>query len=259
VTSEPGIVTPEAVRLHFPEATVGSRGVAVLVDWALQSLIGVALLVASGLSIDAPGGIPDWVWVSLLLVFLFLLVFGYPISFETAWRGRTPGKALMGLRVVTVEGAPVRFRHAAIRAALGLVDFAATFGVAGVVSSLVAKRNQRLGDFVAGTVVLRERTGAQPATAQRFTVPAAAASFAEGLDPSGLTHRDYAAIRSYLLRVNSLAPHRREDVARQLLDAVAPRLGNLPSSDLPAEVLLRAVAARYQQRSDQLYDDSPSL
>lgn len=255
MTAEHGLVTPEAVRLDFPRATVGSRGAALLIDWAIQFLIGLVLTLGEiyGSGLDAVG-VPEWLPASIYLILGFLLAFGYPIAFETVWRGRTPGKALMGLRVVTVEGGPVRFRHAAIRAALGLVDFWLTFGLAAVLSSFTSKRSQRLGDFVAGTVVLRERVSAEPTTAQRFTVPPVAGSFADAVDPSGLTHRDYATIRSYLLRADSFAPDRRREIARRLLEAVTPRLGSLPASDLPADVQLRVIAARYQQRSTQVGD-----
>jgi uncharacterized RDD family membrane protein YckC len=247
MTGEHGLVTPEAVRLDLPQATVGSRGAAVLVDWILQGLIILVLYLGYAFFVDFR--LPDWLPLTLVIVLGFLIVFGYPIGFETVTRGRSPGKMLLGLRVVTVEGAPITFRHAAIRAALGLVDFALTFGVAAVVSSLVSQRNQRLGDFVAGTVVLRERTGAGTATAQTFDVPRAAAPIADGLDPSGLTHRDYSAIRSYLSRVHTLPPNARDQVGRQLLDAIAPRLGTVPPNSLPPELLLEAIAARYQYQT----------
>ena len=243
-----GLVTPEAVRLDMPEATVGSRGLAVLLDWLLQFALGMAMSFGALFFIDVPG-VPEWVGTSVVLIVVFLVWFGYPIGFETVTRGRTPGKAAVGLRVVTVEGAPVGFRHAAIRAALALVDFPLTLGVAGVVSSLVSRRHQRLGDFVAGTVVLRERTGAHASGAHEFTVPPAAAPFAEGIDTAALTARDYGAIRSYLVRADTLRGEQREHVGRQLLDAITPRLGLLPPNDLPPDLLLRAVAARYQQRS----------
>lgn len=253
MTGDQGLVTPEAVRLDMPEATVGSRGIAVLVDWLLQLIIGFVLYFGSAFFFDIPG-IPEWVPGSVALILPFLLLFGYPITFETVWRGRTPGKALLGLRVVTVEGAPISFRHAAIRSGLGLIDFFVTVGVAAVVSSLVSRHHQRLGDFVAGTVVLRERTGAQQAAARTFEVPAAAAPLADGIDTSGLTNRDYGAIRAYLLRADTLRPQQRDDVGRQLLAAITPRLGALPSNNLPPELLLRTVAARYQQRSREQRD-----
>jgi uncharacterized RDD family membrane protein YckC len=248
VTTEHGLVTPEAVRLDLPEATVGSRGIAVLVDWILQALIGLVLYLGFSFFVDLPL-LPDWAPVTIVVVLTFLILFGYPIGFETVTRGRSPGKALLGLRVVTVEGGSITFRHAAIRAALGLVDFVLTSGFAAVVSSLVSKRNQRLGDFVAGTVVLRERTGADSATARTFEVPSAATSIADGLDPSGLTHRDYSAIRAYLTRVNTLPAQHRTQVGQQLLDAIAPRLGPVPPNSLPPDVLLQAIAARYQRQS----------
>ncbi len=248
MNGDAGVVTPEAVRLDLPEATVGSRGAALLVDWTIQGVLGVGLGIAIESAVGAP--LPRWVGVSTALVVGFLVLFGYPIGFETAWQGggRTPGKALLGLRVVTVEGAPVRFRHAAIRAALGLVDFALTSGLAAVLSSLWSSRNQRLGDLVAGTVVLRERTGAGGARAQRFTVPPAAAGVASTLDTSALRPQDYGAVRTYLLRAADLPPARRDEIGRQLLDAIGPRLGNVDGHGLPPDVLLRAVAARYQER-----------
>lgn len=264
MTGDHGFVTPEAVPLDMPEATVGSRGVAIVVDWVLQGLAFTGLVVTVG-SVLESRSLPEWVPVSVLLILSFLIFFGYPIAFETAWRGggRTPGKALMGLRVVTVEGAPVRFRHAAIRAALGLVDFWLTFGFAAVVSCLSSRRSQRLGDFVAGTVVRRERTATATASAQRFTVPAAARGFADSLDTSALRPRDYAAVRAYLLRADGLTGERRDEIGRQLLAALADRLGGAPldapardgwdpdtvtPGHLPPHVVLQAVAARYQER-----------
>jgi uncharacterized RDD family membrane protein YckC len=257
VSNEHGLVTPEAVRLELPEATVGTRGIALLVDWIAQALIIGILYFGTMLWIENPL-LPEWAPLTVMLTLTFLVVFGYPIGFETVWRGRTPGKQLLGLRVVTVEGAPVTFRHAAIRAALGLVDFGGTSGLAAVISSLVSKRNQRLGDFVAGTVVLRERSGAPPATASRFEMPPIAMPIAEGLDVSGLTHRDYAAIRAYLLRVPTLLPQRRYDVGKQLVDALMPRLGAVPAHNLPPDVFLQTVAARYQRQSHTQHDTTTS-
>lgn len=243
-----GLVSPEAVRLDLPEATVGSRGAALLVDWVVQAILFTVLALAVRSALAAPG-LPTWIAPTVSVVLTFLVYFGYPIAFETAWNGggRTPGKAVLGLRVVTVEGAPVGFRHAAIRAALGLIDFVVTFGLAAVVSSLVSRRHQRLGDLVAGTVVLRERTGAGPSQAREFMVPPAAVGIAETVDTSGLTPRDYAVVRAYLLRADALPDRRRDEVGRQLLEALGPRLGDLPD-DLPPQAALQTVAARYQQR-----------
>lgn len=257
MSDDHGLVTPEAVRLDLPEATVGSRGAAILVDWIAQAVIAFVLLIGSGFALGAPG-LPEWIPGTIALVLTFLVVFGYPIGFETVTRGRTPGKMLLGLRVVTVEGAPVRFRHAAIRAALGLVDFGLTSGFGAVLSSLLSRRNQRLGDFAAGTVVLRERVAGGAASVRTFEAPPAAAGIADSIDVSGLTTRDYAAVRAFLVRADTLPPERRDAIADELLTAVRPRLGTLPAADLPAERLLETIAARYQQRASGRVDAGTS-
>lgn len=245
-----GIVTPEAVRLQFKEANVGSRGVAFLLDIFLlafalsvvNTMLGLLLVTAGD------GGPPPWVAVTALVVVNFLLFFGYPIGFETLLRGRTPGKSAMGLRVVTVEGAPVGFRHAAIRAALGLVDFALTFGLGAVISTLVSRRHQRLGDMVAGTVVLRERTGEEVPWASRFDVPSGAESYAVSIDPSGLSAADYALVRSFLLRARSLAPEPRREIADRLATAFTRKLQHDRPPSVSSELFLSCLAARYQER-----------
>lgn len=246
--AEHGMVTPEAVHLDLPEATVGSRGAAVVVDWTLQALIAAVVGIGASFALDA--ALPSWVPTTVALIAVFLVLLGYPIAFETVTRGRTPGKRLLGLRVVTVEGGPVGVRHAAIRAAVGLIDFFGTSGVGAVLSSLLSRRNQRLGDFAAGTVVVRERVRGN-AAAVTFAVPDQARVVADAIDVSGLTAKDYAAIRAFLLRAAGLATQRREQIAEQLLTAIGHRLGPVPADGLRASIVLEAVAARYQQRAQR--------
>jgi uncharacterized RDD family membrane protein YckC len=244
-----GIVTPEAVRLDFEPAGVGSRTVAILIDLCIQGILLLLLVLAAALLEGQAGAIPDWAGLAFVLIAVFVVIWGYPIGFETIWRGRTPGKAAMGVRVVTVEGAPVRFRHAAVRAALSLVDFYLTAGAAAVVSTLVTARSQRLGDLVAGTIVLRERTGAgRPAVAE-FAVPPGAESYAATIDVAGMQSQDYAAVRSFLLRAPRLAPAVRADLAQRLATPLAARLAHNPPPGTSAELFLACAAARYQQRA----------
>jgi uncharacterized RDD family membrane protein YckC len=99
-----GVVTPEAVLLDLDTATVGSRAVAYLLDLAVLGIGYTALGIATAI-LGGGGFVPGWVGITLLLLLVFAWQFGYPIGFETLWRGRTPGKAAMGLRVVTTEAA----------------------------------------------------------------------------------------------------------------------------------------------------------
>lgn len=242
-----GIVTPEAVVLEFETAGMASRMLAALVDSAIQLLVLLGILLAAfGLAeagIEA-GGLGN----AFLYVVLFLLLFAYPAGFETLWRGRTPGKAALGLRVVTVEGGPIRFRHAAIRAILGLVDKYVFSAVPGVLAVLLTRRNQRLGDLVAGTIVLRERSGARTPQAVAFAAPRGLEAYVAALDVSALDRADYVTIRSFLLRAPTLAPAARDALARQVATPVLARLHTTPPPGLPPEVFLVCVAAAHQQR-----------
>ena len=245
-----GIVTPEAVRLDFESANLGSRCIALLLDLLLQGVVLVVVLSAgAALSSGIGDGLPDWVGIVMVLLLVFAVLWGYPIAFETLWRGRTLGKAAVGLRVVTREGAPVRFRHAAIRAALSLVDLWLTFGGAAVVSILATPRQQRLGDLVAGTLVLRERTAQRAPAPVRFAVPPGAESYAASIDASGMTADDYADVRAFLLRAASLAPDARARIGTQLARRVADKLAHTPPQGVTPELFLVAAATRYQQRT----------
>ena len=243
-----GIVTPEAVVLEFETAGMASRMLAAFIDGVIQLVLLFALLFgAFGLGevgVDLGG-----FGAAFLYVMLFLLVFGYPAAFETMWRGRTPGKAALGLRVVTVEGAPIRFRHAAIRAILGLVDKYLFTGMVGVVAVLVTRRNQRVGDLVAGTIVLRERSGATAPSAVRFDPPRGLEAFVASLDVGRLGHEDYGTIRSFLLRATSLSPAARQHLASHLAAPLVDRLRATPPPGLPPEAFLACVAAAHQQRN----------
>jgi uncharacterized RDD family membrane protein YckC len=243
------MVTPEAVALEFRTANLGSRILAYLVDMVvvvagiLAGLFAVALL---GQASDVV--VPDWVALTIVLVLLPAWWLGYFIAFETLWRGRTLGKAALGLRVVTREGAPVRFRHAAIRGLLGLVDFLLLGGFLAVVFILFTRDNQRLGDMVAGTLVLRERSALATPAPVDFAPPPGLEHYAATLDPGGVGTEEYQAVRTFLLRAASLPPGPRAALALQLAGPLAARLRPSPPAGVSPELYLRCLAAAYQRR-----------
>lgn len=243
----PRLVTPEAVALQFETAGLGSRTLAMLIDLAIQGTLSVAALVAviglSGSGQSATAG------VVVVLLVLTAILLGYPIAFEALWRGRTPGKAALGLRVVTTDGAPIRFRHAAVRGFLSLVDFYLTSGAAAVLTVLSTRDNQRLGDLAAGTLVLRQRTGAKAPVPVSFSVPPGWEPYAATLDPAGLTGDDHVAVRSFLLRAPSLPPGTRSTLGAQIATTVAGHMGHVPPPGTHPEGFLACVAAVHQQRA----------
>jgi uncharacterized RDD family membrane protein YckC len=243
------MVTPEAVALEFQTANIGSRILAYLIDMVIVIvgiLVGLFATALIGQASDLV--VPDWVALTIVLVLLPSWWLGYFIAFETLWRGRTIGKAALGLRVVTKEGAPVRFRHAAIRALLGLVDFGIGGGFFAVVFILFTRDNQRLGDLVAGTLVLRERSGLGAPAPVTFAPPPGLEAYTATLDTSRLTTEDYQAVRTFLLRAASLPPGPRSALALQLANPLAGRLRPPPPAGVPPELFLHSVAAAYQQR-----------
>jgi uncharacterized RDD family membrane protein YckC len=243
------MVTPEAVALEFQTANVGSRILAFLIDMLVVGAGIVVGVTAVALALNASGAVlPDWLVIAMFLVLIPGWWFGYFTAFETLWRGRTLGKAALGLRVVTREGAPVRFRHAAIRTLLGTVDFGLGSGFFAVVFVLFSRDNQRLGDMVAGTLVLRERSAATQLAPVSFDPPPGLESYTATLDVTGMATEEYQAVRSFLLRAQQLAPASRASLAVQLATSLAARLRPPPPDGLPPEGYLRAVAAAYQRR-----------
>jgi uncharacterized RDD family membrane protein YckC len=242
---QPRMVTPEAVALEFTTANVGSRILGFVLD-ALIVGVGSFLAILPLVLTDATR--PEWLVISILVIVLPGWYFGYFTVSETLWRGRTVGKAALGLRVVTKEGGPVRFRHAAIRALLGLVDFGIGSGFFAVLLILLTRDNQRLGDIVAGTLVLRERSALPAAAAVNFAPPPGLEPFAAMLDTSGMNGEQYQAVRTFLLRSRALLPHARASLALQLAGPLAARLRPPPPAGVSPELYLQCVAAAYQRR-----------
>ncbi|MGK2947970.1 MAG: RDD family protein, partial [Acidimicrobiales bacterium] len=235
-----GIVTPEAVVLEFETAGLASRGLARLIDALIQGAL-VLGIVLVGVSLDG------WVGIALLISGLAATIFGYPVACELLMRGRSPGKAALGLRVVTVEGGPIAARHAFTRSALGLVDFLIPpGGLFAVITSLLSARSQRFGDLVAGTMVLRERSAAPPAAAVWFNAPAGLEGYAATLDVSSVDDAQFGIIRSFLVRVHDLAPEARTALALRLAQPITEAMHHRPPPGVHPELFLVCVAAAHQ-------------
>ena len=162
------ISTPEVVDLNLTLAGVGSRFVSAIVDTAIQGALVIALNIVlvrtDGFgAIEEGGGLAAAVYA----IANFLVIWGYDVLWEVLGGGRTPGKRLNGLRVVRAEGQPVTFVSSSIRNVLRFVDLLPGAYLVGIVSILVTRKNQRLGDIAAGTLVVRERRAADTAIGER--------------------------------------------------------------------------------------------
>ena len=146
------VITPEGVPLQLPAAGPVPRALAWLLDFGIRSVV----LALMSLLLIPMGGLGQGLYLALM----FLMFWAYPIVFEV-WHGRTPGKRALGLRVVARDGAPLGWMPAIVRNLLRTVDML-PFGYAlGLVACLCDRHGRRLGDLVAGTLVVH--TPAPPA------------------------------------------------------------------------------------------------
>jgi uncharacterized RDD family membrane protein YckC len=166
------IETPEQVALEFNLAGIGSRFVAVLLDKLLLAVACVVLIIIAALLLGTFSGMLDHIdalgkwFVALLIFIVFLIGWGYFALFEALWRGQTPGKRIMNLRVIKDSGRQITLFEALARNLLRYIDYLPSLYLVGVVTMMCNKLNKRLGDFAAGTIVVHERPEEQPMTAQ---------------------------------------------------------------------------------------------
>ncbi|MEZ5412235.1 MAG: RDD family protein [Acidimicrobiales bacterium] len=238
------VVTPEGVLLEFRAAGVGSRLLAAAIDLFCQFMALLVLIFVFALALVV---VNETLGVILLVVVIFLIIYGYPAATETLWDGRTLGKAVLGIRVITTEGGPVGFRHAAIRSMLATVDFwLPPGGLLALTAALVTQRSQRLGDLAAGTIVVRR---ARAATSPVFFAPAYGVErLTSQLDTSALTPQQYGVIRDYLLRLGELMPERAAALGQQLSVLVGQITGTPKPDWLDPPRYLASVLCAHQTR-----------
>jgi uncharacterized RDD family membrane protein YckC len=229
------IATPEGVDLELTLAGVGSRFVSALVDFMLQIVL---LVGVSGVGAVA-GAFGTGYGSVVVLLASFLVFAAYDVLFEVFASGRTPGKRLNGLRVVRLDGSPVAFFTSAIRNVLRLVDILPGLYLVGIVTILVTRQNQRLGDVAAGTLVVRERTE-QPSLRELPAQPQPAAA-ANPWDVTGVTADELVAVRSFLARRYELTHEARYRLASDLAGALRPKVVGAPEN-LGSEAFLEKLA-----------------
>lgn len=252
--------TPESVELEFTLAGIGSRVLAYTIDFVLWLLILLIFVWAwTFLSFQVQDYwerfVGDGDTLALWLISIFFLLFfalyvGYFVFFETLWCGQTPGKRFIKIRVIRDDGRPVRLPQATLRALLRPIDDLFPF-FPGVFLIAFGGREKRLGDWVAGTVVVQEE---RPVVAANFPISESAKHLASQLpfeaDLSQLQPEDFAVIREYLQRRQTMLSEARAEKGRQLAHQVKELIA-LPGvpKDTTAHQFLEAVYLAYQQQS----------
>lgn len=162
------VETPENIELRLPLAGFGPRFLALIVDSLLQGIVFVLVVILAAVAavLSAPADESGAMLVMLIVVLagVALTLLGYFVIFEVVWNGQTPGKRLTGIRVVKRGGLPLTFTDSMLRNLVRLVDYFPSYGLIGLVSYFATRNQQRLGDLVADTVVIREFRHGAPYT-----------------------------------------------------------------------------------------------
>ena len=236
------VVTGDAVVLDVQIAQLPVRAVSALIDITVifvGYVVGLMLWAATLTQFD------EALTTAIVIIFTVLMMVGYPLAFETATRGRSVGKIVMGLRVVSDDGGPERFRQALFRALASVVEIWMLAGSPAVICSILSPKAKRIGDIFAGTVVVSERgprLGPPPA------MPPPMAWWASSLQLSGLSPGQAEVARQFLSRATQLNPQLRQQMAYRIAGDVVSRIAPPPPPGAPPELVLAAVIAERHRR-----------
>ncbi len=237
------LVTGEAVALDLPPASLGLRIASGMIDYTTTiALLIVVILVASIATLGT-----DSALAAVALIGSIVIVFvAFPTTIETLTRGRSLGKLALGLRAVRDDAGPISFQHSFIRALVGFVEIYALGGAPAFFSALISPRCKRLGDYAAGTYVVRERVRLRlspPAVMPRHLTAWAMAADITSL-PTGLA----LAVRQYLGRLPTIDPTSRVTIGARLADQVLRHVAPPPPPGTAPEDFLAAVIASRRER-----------
>ncbi|ANI42401.1 RDD family protein [Mycolicibacterium vaccae] len=236
------VVTGDAVVLDVQIAQLPVRALSALIDVAVVFVVyvlGVILWAVTLSQFDSAFS------GAVLIIFTVLALVGYPTIFETATRGKTLGKMALGLRVVSEDGSPERFRQALFRALAGAIELWMLTGGPAVLCSMLSPKGKRIGDIFAGTVVISERA---PRQAPPPMMPPQLAWWASTLQLSGLNPAQAEMARQFLSRARQLDPQVRDEMAYRIATDVVAQISPPPPPGTPPEPVLAAVLAERHRR-----------
>lgn len=272
------VETPEQVELRFPLAGLGSRFLALMLDILIQVAANIVLVIVVAIVFSIPatqrhmGGMSSaaqkWFVAGLVLAY-FLLYWGYFSLFEAFYNGQTPGKRILKIRVIKDSGRQITFFEALARNLLRVVDLLPGMYLVGAVSIMVTRQNKRLGDLVADTIVVHERTeewaGYMSLPAARSAITAFNPAVAERVAPAPpligipadavirLGADDLLVIDTYLARALELPLATRAMLASRMLDGLCAKMGVAVPVDAPPERTLEALSYLLRSRGQSAF------
>ena len=237
--------TPEQISLEFPLAGIGSRFMALAIDTVIQTLLYIAgILAMIGIVRYAPA-LPAWFawlpnsWVpALLIIFLFCVYWGYFALFEVIWKGQTPGKRLAGIRAIKNSGRALNMYEVIGRNLLRAVDALPTMYIAGIVSMMISRQNQRLGDHLVGSIVVHDKRAEEI----RPEWSSSAVQSSSNPQLANITPEELVLIETYLQRRHTLELGFRDATAHKIATRIAAKTGIERSPDQSLDDFLESIA-----------------
>ena len=242
------IDTPEQVHLEFTLAGIGSRFMAVFLDVLIKTLlyavlIGFSYIWFSGGVFSANRSI--W-WEAIVTFVIFCINWGYYAIFEALWKGQTPGKRWAGIRVIKQNGRPINAFEAISRNLVRFIDFLPGFYGIGVLTMLLNAKNRRLGDFVAGTIVVHETSDRE--SSLFFNTPTRSDITLH--QAAGLTAQEAELIETFLARRLEIPPEVRTFNAQRITEMISKRLQIPPEARPPDnETFLELMVREFRNRA----------
>lgn len=239
------IITGEAVALELRTASFMARMLAGLLDAAVYGI--GAMFLFAGFSVLVPNPNQAQVMTATISTIALVMVVA-PTTVETLTRGRSLGKVAAGTRIVRDDGGPIRFRHAVVRALVGVGELWFTVGAVAIVTSILVRRGKRVGDLLAGTYAVRVRS--EERRSRPLVMPQELAGWAAGADIRPLPDSLALAARRFLDRTGSMDAASRGLLGQQLAAQIEPYVAPPPPWDTHPE---RFLAATLVARRDREY------
>ena len=238
------IDTPEQIALELPLAGIGSRFLAFAIDTLIQAavyiLTGIIFLLVLPVGFSMFTFLPKLIGPALAIFIGFAVYWGYFAIFESLWNGQTPGKRLAGIRVIKESGRPINAFEAIGRNLMRAVDGMPGFYGVALVCMICNRQSRRLGDFVAGTVVVHEKPTEEIRPTWNTATDKASATGGLGQ----MTAEELVLIETYLSRRFELDPEVRLRTAIQIADRIKAKTGLQPQSHQHVDDFLEEAARK---------------
>lgn len=241
-----GIVIGEGVVLDARPASFITRAMGAMLDFLVIGVVVTAVLIVGAVWFLENAVLGEDIALVVYVLANVAVMVAVPVTVETLSRGRSVGKLACGIRVVRDDGGPVRFRHALVRALIGVIELWLTFGAIAAIASLSNAKGKRLGDLAAGTYAVRVR-GGKPVSAP-IVMPQSLAAWARTADMRRLPDGLALAARQMLGRAARLAPESRARLADDLAGRIEPYVAPGPPPGTHPEAFLHAVLAERRER-----------